>query len=615
MNLKLIDRQAHTLACWDVGSPPSSMVRISHDAVVVSESQIYTFMLEGRLVSEEFTLSIGDHRLEDMLPAHGDISPALGYGYGDNLLWMEFCYFESARGHTPVRLYGRLVGASSWRLQAELPLYVLPAKLGEERYNAMVEELNTLCGGLMFDLLGKSKRSFEVSTFSRGISFRPKELELNAVAKLWEQLGPLIKRIQCSPSNLATCERSVGLYWGDRPLKPDSVMRLVSTGISPNAFGIQRPLKTHVFYVRETTATVEHRTILAFLYFVRQRILECIKAIESHICALEADRRYRDVLVEKGPSLFEVMDLPRIRLLKAAGDRASALFSMVSRTARLPIFQNIKPLFSLPHASAFEQNPLYQRVKALMREFLASSLVWAGDDGESATLKLTSRLYENWVFIQLVDAFRSNGLSFEPWNRVLSETSSSRFTIDFERGLSFIAPLTGLKWLRVCYEPWILGKQEAINSGSSLFRSGPSAVPWSPDILIECLVETPEGLRTLYAVVVDCKYTAKIRDDHWIQTRKYLEIRSVATEKQVVRQLWLVHPGLDNQVICSDAAVTFSENGLTCAWDEAVTGVISAVPMMTSSDSDDYKQSRTAIQRFVQGTIAYFSGVSTQAPS
>src|SRR5436190_1742336 len=76
------------------------------------------------------------------------------------VVWGDAAHFDGARGRVWVRLASRPAGAGGlWQDRALLPVYVMPSKLSEARYEGMVAELRSLAAGLVFDLVSKSLRA------------------------------------------------------------------------------------------------------------------------------------------------------------------------------------------------------------------------------------------------------------------------------------------------------------------------------------------------------------------------------------------------------------------------------------------------------------------------
>jgi hypothetical protein len=219
--------------------------------------------------------------------------------------------------------------------------------------------------------------------------------------------------------------------------------------------------------------------------------------------------------------------------------------------------------------------------------------------------KLTSRLFEQWCYLQVVEAFRKNGLDLREWTDALRQNLQSRFILDFDRGLMFEGMVTAELRLRLRYEPWILGKNSALKAGETLCRGSSSDVAWCPDIVIECLKSEKDIWRPVYGIVLDCKYVARIWNQHWSDTAKYLEIRCTSSRRQITKQLWLISPSDQPDIKSEDPAVTFSETGPSCAPDEAVRFRLAVLPAPDETKNDGGRGDPNPFDQFARGTISY----------
>ena len=73
--------------------------------------------------------------------------------------------------------------------------------------------------------------------------------------------------------------------------------------------------------------------------------------------------------------------------------------------------------------------------------------------------------------------------------------------------------------------------------------------------------------------------------------------RRFATGSQVVRQLWIVHPGVEANIFCEDPDISFGQRGVSCGINETVTGVIAGRPESGMLES------------FAEGTLRFFQGI------
>jgi len=163
----------------------------------VSEVDVCGFSLSCPECDTEYQVRIGDEVPDD----------ATGRDFGLIVLWSEGVYFESARGRVPVQLRSREQGsAREWRVRAQFFVNVLPSKLGEERYQAMFEDLRAVSTGLVFDLLSKSRLNLGLSK-KGSLSSRPANAELSVLERLWASVSYALQQIATQP--MAGCARFV----------------------------------------------------------------------------------------------------------------------------------------------------------------------------------------------------------------------------------------------------------------------------------------------------------------------------------------------------------------------------------------------------------------------
>ena len=116
----------------------------------------------------EYRILMGDEQPQD----------TTGEDFGHVISWKHATYFESARGRVPICVLSKRLGSpGACQERVRCAVNVLPTKLGEERYEAMFEDLRTLSVCLVFDLISKSRLGFELHGLG-GLSLRPANAEL-----------------------------------------------------------------------------------------------------------------------------------------------------------------------------------------------------------------------------------------------------------------------------------------------------------------------------------------------------------------------------------------------------------------------------------------------------
>ena len=302
-----------------------------------------------------------------------------------------------------------------------------------------------------------------------------------------------------------------------------------------------------------------------------------------------------------GPTIFESIDEPKIGRLRDALQRADVTARLVRGLQELPFLRGLRPDLSSIGRNSFLMNGAYRQCLSLMHRFLLGNAIHFEGDAYAAVTKLTSRLFEQWCYLQIVDGFRACGLDLQDWDNSLKRQTGDRFTVDFDRGLAFEGTLGARLRLRIRYEPWILAAPKAEVVEDTLCRGGADAVSWCPDIVIECLTESGGLWEPAYAIVLDCKYTTRISDHHWNDTRKYTQIRATGTKAQVVKQLWLISVQDAGVLSCIDPAVQFKGDGPTCPLEECQYYLMGARPLLAGETG----HTDQTFHRFAEATVRY----------
>lgn len=604
MTVFAIQRGAREVCSWDLISKQAkipSRIPAIEDVVLIGELDRLCFVLSGAEYGVVYQIKIGDVRLVDILGSPIDAISAVIDG---RVFWREATYFESARGITTVTLESRTEAGSEmdWRVCLRANLYVIPSKLGEERYLSMAADLEALSRGLLIDLYGKSNQTSDRRIAAEGSGYRPPTEELALIERLLDRLAPTLFDIGRRPASRIHSESRVVPYWGTERLSPATSAEFCRRGVALSQ--AQRPVRVRSEMRCETFDVVEHRMIRAALKAIAVRARICRHVATSHAQAIVSERGFRDVRFGSSPSLFEVVDLPRIRRLKESSIRAGRAEMLACSLMDLPYLKDVPAEVKVISGGVFGRNSDYQRVSRLLQGYLAISEVGLGNHASGSMTKLTSRLFEQWCFLKVVDSFRLAGLELREWSDALRQHLLARFVLDFERGLSFEGEFGTSLRVRIRYEPWIFSQNRASAVGETLCRGAAQDTPWSPDITIECLQRDGDGWRVVYALVVDSKYVAQLTTSHWEKTAKYLEIRRTQDRRQVVRQLWLVAPGAEESITCEDPSVTFNEYGASCASDEAVRFTMIVAPPLQVEDESS--SGGSAFLHMARGTLAYF---------
>jgi hypothetical protein len=300
--------------------------------------------------------------------------------------------------------------------------------------------------------------------------------------------------------------------------------------------------------------------------------------------------------------------MPRLARLQRFEQRAARIGEEIRVARRGPVLVGLPP-GTLRPTPVFSNIEPYRRVYRAAQRYLRSSPIII-DAGNELRLKATSRLYEQWVFLQICAALQSTGLKGESPEQIVTRIERSRrFVLDLQRGTSVTYATSDARLVRVRYEPYVFGRIFAVRHGHSVYRGVRGDTPWSPDVLIEVLsgLEPP---RVEYAVVIDAKYARQITDRHWEGINKYRQIRATADDRQIVRQLWLVWPGLPEAIVTIDPAITWTETGPDRPIDEGIDGMLAAAPPECDTlEDEDSLASDMAVSpivlQFVRGLLVF----------
>jgi hypothetical protein len=578
--------------------------------ISVSETQQLGFELSGREPETEYRIRLGNVE-QASAPNAWTASSVVSTGRVYNRLvhWEEGAYLESGRGRTTLFLESRIADeAKAWRPRAIVQFVVLPTKLGELRYQRMLDELTGLAAGFVLDLISKSKISLGFASTAGGILAGSSQLELRTLHATWRRITAALELIQREPATAIARRQVLRQCWGSERLGYRAVRQLATSGADLRDKRSPRPFVTRVETTQETVDTVEHRRIVAFLQLLEDRVRECAVNAERQMRIIERDREFRESRRHDEESLYEAVDLPRIRRLRDAADSAYRLRSNIRDARSLEFLRGVRPSPGPLQGPVFEHIVPYRRFREAAIAFARSSVVVLGDDGEDQ-LKSTSRMYEQWVFLQILAAIRNSGLRAEIRSSLIRALGRQRFTLDIERGTHVEFRSRDKRIVSVRYEPWILPNGVARARRDTVYRGREGTTPWSPDILIEVMRDdAEEGVPNTveYGIVVDAKYSRRLGDRHWDAVRKYLDIKSTRTGREVVYQVWLAYPGDEDHISLHDSDIVWNPEGPDLPFGDHALGTLPLAPDLTNAvaEAGDIRPTERA-REFVRGLLAY----------
>lgn len=515
--------------------------------------------------------------------------------YRTRLEWSTSSCLDGASGITPISLRN----AQSGEVLARIYAWVKPSKLSEIAYDNMFDDMRRISVELLLDLVSKSRVAL-----SRGLSLRHSNvqpltarIELSQIRHFWRSFSLILVEILEEPK----VEFRMGI--AIRRLKPGERLHGdVLRHFSKQGLKAHEALRSGKLLDLPTAVpsrdTRENRVIVAFIDLLRCRAKRSLVLARK-----ERDMRLALLHAHGSHELNHFMrrrEEPKITKLQEVVEVSEALLLEMQKVIRcfaVPVMHIVpRDFFESFECPVFRCDPQYSRAARMMRGFLNNTAILV-EQKDSDGAKSIETIYEQWVFFQISTALQAAGLSCISHNSIFEPIARDRFSVDLDRNaaISFEAP--DKRIVRLRYEPTIFPLDTA-RGIDSLYR-GHSTSPWTPDIVLEILKpsDSSRDYRLVYAAVIDAKYTTERHTRSRLQTiEKYLEIRSVDTDVQIARQVWIAAP-IPASLQPRDETVTWSTEGEVGANPlDVILGVIGADP----ADSD---QTGAALRALVLGML------------
>ncbi len=428
---------------------------------------------------------------------------------------------------------------------------VRPAKLTDDEWLAMRADLEAVAVDLANDLVGKAKAGA-----AKAIRARTPLDDLAAARQLMVRLDRATSEIGQQPYTVlkSTTERAKR---PPRRLDAVTLKKLLARGIDPRR--CPTSMSGLVAERRPITSTDvrEHREIVGTLRAASRTLVDGEWRARIEIGEIEADRPWRErPLDAPGTSLYERLDYPRVQRLRQFLGESTNLRKWAARIINLPVLYGLRPEMKPQATQVSRHCPPYRLAfRAILAWRLAGRVQI--DVGNLIRRKDTDRMYEQWVFLQLVAGLQFIGFILERQEDVFRKISQRRYLVDLPRGahLGFRGPSEAR--VDIYFEPWIRPKGSAKRLGDLFFHGISREVAWSPDILLTTQTPTERYTR---AIVVDAKYTRTVMEHHWSRVRKYVQIRRLSDDGFPVSQVWIASPGVTG-INFEDDSVQWSSSG------------------------------------------------------
>lgn len=514
-----------------------------------------------------------------------------------SLAWPASSCLDGASGITPISLRDSQSGTVLARTNA----LVEPSKLSAIAYERMFDDMRRISVELLLDLISKSRLSL-----SRGLPLRHSGLqpltarvELSQIRRFWQSFSLILAKILEEPQlelRMGTTIRR--LRPGER-LCGGVLRRLAEKGLKARDV-VRSGRLLELPSAKPHRDTRENRVIVSFIDLLRRRVEHSLnRATKERDMRLERLQGYggADAALNR---FVQRREEPRITRLQEIIDDSEALMIEIQRAIRsfaVPVMRFApRDFFDCFERPIFRSHPQYSFAARMMRGFLNNTAIVV-EEGGAEGAKSIETIYEQWVFLQISAALQSAGLSCISHNSIFEPIARDRFSVDIDRNAAISFEALDKRIVRLRYEPTILPRHAA-QGIDSLYR-GSSASPWTPDIVLEILEpgDDPRDYRLAYAAVIDAKYTTL--GNVWVRLEgieKYREIRSVDTDNQIARQVWIAAP-IAASLQPRDDAVTWSAAGeVGASPGDVILGVIGADP----ADPD---QTGATLKAFVLGML------------
>ncbi|MBP5226688.1 MAG: DUF2357 domain-containing protein, partial [Kiritimatiellae bacterium] len=583
---------------------------------VVSEEGKYGLVIHDADPDASYAIAVGEERID---------AECRAFSFGCELA--KGAYFESAFAKTAFSVMRQAGDESAEEKVAECELYVLPSKIGHENYQRMVGDLQKVCRSLINDLIGKSRHGQDWDDAFQPVLFRSMEEELTAIRRTWAELAPLIEEISVAPATRTVIKHTMASVGRNRSYR--GIAAMMKKGVDPRNASPGRKCPT--FRLKESVDVPEHRLIKGFMSFLLMRLRKCHDGVNGDIEGIESDKRYRSKPpAPEAISLYELEDVPKLRKLRRYARRIDDLCGGIQGILLSGFWRDLAEEVEYPVPGKFSESACYIEIANIILRYLRDGLNTGEMVGEDFMTKKTSRMYEQWILIQLVTAMERCGLDIETWESVIRRSVSSQFGLDFKKNTRFLAKLDGPYSVLLRYEPWILPRNMlSMHEEETLCHFESNDSFWNPDFMIELVKRENGANKTIYAVALDAKYSRKPGTDMRSGVSKYAKIRSNDGRRcrQVARQVWLVYPGAEEMpqgILVEDKAVDFlpsfgpvyADSNDSVLFDEVIKGDVILRPdspgeMQEEVATERHEDSHGIVPRkvmldFVRGTLEYF---------
>ncbi|GBC59770.1 hypothetical protein DENIS_0711 [Desulfonema ishimotonii] len=517
----------------------SQAVRSPHTfREVFKELDWIGFELEDARPDAEFTLFIGDNPVRQ--------PPKI---YRNTLVWPSDRYFANSFGRIRLRLRIRLRGGEPQEIFAgDLSCY--SSKFTVDQYRKMLADISGIARGLIFDVVSNSCVIFGWGETSMVHEMSGLE-EYAALERLILRFEAILDRISQMPDTAIEVRQTRQRCYGYENFSQRAISRMTASGFHPGNPNMPKPFPCEVRKKFISYDTWENRQIAGFCNIISSRLDSVMNSAREQKRKIRETRGWRKMAPRGQVSLWNLEDRPRIEQLDKSVDACHTLRERIDNyPKRFKFLEGLSPAeLNLRPTPRFLRDLFYSHAYAVMTDFINSNGVLFDRKAFEHRVKDTAKLYEYWVYL-LLYKYLSGRLGLRADHRRTlfppRTDEDNIFVLNIESGSTAVFHTETDLRILLHYEPTFFPLPEARERKSRFYRSGlmENSLSLQPDIIIEAVTGPEKAPVSEYALVIDCKYSAKISGHHWYDVGKYqFQLFESIGHTNIARQLWLFYPG------------------------------------------------------------------------
>jgi hypothetical protein len=263
------------------------------------------FTIDDYIPDTDFRISVGDKQL-----------PTPRY-YRRSIEWEESQYFANTFGKAQVNLEVRIKGSEVWKKIFMAEVFCYPSKITLMQFKIMLQDIATICKGLLLEVVSKARSSFGWIT-SRSVEELSGIEEHLIISQLLTRFEPILDRINRDPGVGLTASSIQCLCYGHENFSSRSLAQMTQNGFDPRERGSARPFRCEIQKKEMSFDIWENRQIAAFCRWVATRASLVANKAQIQIDTIVRDKQWRKLAPKGMISLWDLEDAPRIAKLETS---------------------------------------------------------------------------------------------------------------------------------------------------------------------------------------------------------------------------------------------------------------------------------------------------------